>query len=148
MRKKLSLGLVVVAASLIPAALGAEPVNGPAPDAFERAVARSSQIATHPNDRTGMLGVGAVDRALVSPPDAVERAVAIRLAAAPTRPDDRAGARGPGVNAPSPDTAPLESGPVAFAWQDATIGAGAMLVALMLVAVVGLTIRRARVVPS
>jgi len=148
MRKKLSLALAVVAVSLTPAALGAAPVSGPLPDAFDRAVARSSQIVTHPNDRGGMLGVGAVDRALVSPPDAFERAVAIRLAAAPARPDDRAGARGPGANARSADTAPLESGTVAFAWQDATIGADAMLAALMLVAVVGLTIRRARVVPS
>ena len=147
MRKKLSLALAV-AVSLTPAALGAEPVNGPVPDAFERAVGRSSQMTTHPDDRAGMLGVGGVDRALVSPPDVFERAVAIRLAAAPTRPDDRAGARGPGVNAPSADTAPRESGGVAFAWQDATIGASAMLVTLILVAVVGLTIRRARVVPS
>jgi hypothetical protein len=147
MRKKLALALAVVSASLTPAALGAEPGNSPVPDVFERAVARHSQIATHPNDRAGMLGVGAVDRALVAP-DAVSRAVAIRLATVPTRPDDRAGARGPGLDASSVAIAPRESGTVAFAWQDATIGAGVMLVALMLVAVVGLTIRRARVVPS
>jgi hypothetical protein len=120
----------------------------PTPDVFERAVARNSEALTRPNDRTGMLGVGAIDRIVVSPPDAFERAVAIRRAAAPTRPDDRAAARGAGASAPTALPARVESETSAFAWHDATIGAGAVFVALMLVAVVGLTIRRARVLPS
>ncbi len=148
MRKKLTLGMAVAAVSLTSTALGAPPVKAPVPDAFERAVARNSETSTRPNDRAGMLGVGAVNRVRVSPPDAVERAVAIRLAAEPARPDDRAAARGPGVIAPSALAARLESGTTAFAWHDATIGAGATFVALMLVALVGLTIRRVRVLPS
>ena len=90
----------------------------------------------------------AVDQALESPPERLRARGGDPAGGRADTADDRAGARGRGINAPSADTAPLESGTVAFAWQDAAIGAGAMLVALMLVAVVGLTIRRARVVPS
>ncbi len=118
-----------------------------------------AQAAERPDDRAGMIGVGAAqvveaapdafERAVLrhastAPPDAFERAV-VRQATVAVRPDDRAGARGPGADAPtlSPSADRTEPG---FGWSDALLGAG-ILGVLLLGAAVTLTIRhRGRVV--
>ena len=120
-----------------------------------------AQASERPNDRAGLLGVGSVGGSIATPdaferavarhdasmaPDAFERAVAIHVASTPPRPDDRAGARGPGEVAP----VILNGGISAsgdFRWSDASVGAGAMLGALLLAAAVGLTVRRGRALP-
>jgi hypothetical protein len=123
-----------------------------------RAVAASAQTAdaVSPNDRGGMTGVGAVAVSAQAPdaferaamrantstpgPDVLERA-AIRAAAdTPTRPDDRAGVRGPGLASTGSVllAAPAETG---FQWGDASLGAGIVLGVLLVAGLVGLTIR-------
>jgi hypothetical protein len=119
-----------------------------------------AQAAERPDDRAGMIGVGAAqvveappdafERAVLrhastAPPDAFERAV-VRQATVAVRPDDRAVARGPGAVAPtlSPSADPAQPN---LGWSDALLGAAGILGVLVLGAAVTLTIRhRARVV--
>jgi hypothetical protein len=121
-----------------------------------------AQASEKPNDRAGLLGVGGVAGSIATPdaferavgrhnasiaPDAFERAVAIHVASSPPRPDDRAGARGSGAISPV-TRAPGSSAADGFQWTDASMGAGAMLGALLLAAAVGLTVRRGKALPS
>jgi hypothetical protein len=119
-----------------------------------------AQAAERPDDRAGMIGVGAAqvveatpdafERAVLrhastAPPDAFERAIA-RQSTVALRPDDRAGARGPGAVAPtlSASADPTEPG---FGWNDALLRAAGILGVLLLGAAATLTIRhRGRVV--
>jgi hypothetical protein len=114
-----------------------------------------AQAAERPDDRGGLIGVGGAQVA-PTPPDAFERAV-LRSAAAnpvpdvferavlregrsPIRPDDRAGARGPGIAAtalPSVAASPDDG----FGWDAAFLGAAAMLGVLVLGAAAILAIR-------
>jgi hypothetical protein len=112
------------------------------------------QAAERPDDRGGLIGVGAT-QVVAEPPDAFERAVLRHAGAVPvpdvferavlretgtaTRPDDRAGARGPGiVPAASPSVAAsAESG---ARWDEALLAA-AMLGVLLLGIAATLTIR-------
>ena len=123
-------------------------------------LAGGAQAAERPDDRAGMIGVGAAQaveappdaferaalrQASTAPPDAFERAVARRATVA-TRPDDRAGARGPGTVSPtlSPSADPAEPN---IGWNEALLGAAGILVVLLLGAAATLTIRhRGRVV--
>ena len=120
-------------------------------------LAAGVQAAARPDDRGGMLGVGAT-QVVVAPPDAFERAVlrateavppdaferaALRLSSSPVRPDDRAGARGPGAGATT-FALGTTSGESGFAWSDAALGAASMLGILLLGTVVTLTVRRRR----
>jgi hypothetical protein len=80
--------------------------------------------AERPDDRGGMLGVGAVT-----------------ASAGATRPDDRAEARGPGVYFSVP---PLPTGAVStgeFDWRDASAGAGGMLFIILCGAGIAVSIR-------
>jgi hypothetical protein len=119
------------------------------------------QASEKPNDRAGLLGVGGIAGSIATPdaveravgrhnasiaPDAFERAVAIHVASSP-RPDDRAGAHGPGAISPV-TLNPGVSTQDGFQWNDASVGAGAMLAALLLAAAVGLTVRRRWALPS
>ena len=119
-----------------------------------------AQAAERPDDRAGMIGVGAAqvveappdafERAVLrhastAPPDAFERAV-VRQATVAVRPDDRAVARGPGAVAPtlSPSADPTEPN---LGWSDAFLGAAGILGVLLLGAAATLAIRhRGRVV--
>ncbi len=119
-----------------------------------------AQAAERPDDRAGMIGVGAAqvveappdafERAVLrhastAPPDAFERAV-VRQATVAVRPDDRAVARGPGAVAPtlSPSADPTEPN---LGWSDAFLGAAGILGVLLLGAAATLVIRhRGRVV--
>ena len=119
-----------------------------------------AQAAERPDDRAGMIGVGAAQvveaapdaferavlrRASTAPPDAFERAV-LRQATVAVRPDDRAGARGPGAVAPTPSQSANATEP-GFGWSNAVLGAAGILGVLLLGAVVTLMIRqRGRVV--
>jgi hypothetical protein len=120
-----------------------------------------AQASERPNDRAGQLGVGSVAGSIATPdaferavrrhdaaitPDAFERAVAIHVASTPPRPDDRAGSRGPGEIMPQ-TLDPDITAPDGLRWSDASVGAGAMLGALLLAAAVGLTVRRGRALP-
>jgi hypothetical protein len=119
-----------------------------------------AQAAERPDDRGGMIGVGAAQ--LVPTPDAFERAVLRSTVASPVpdvferavlresrsgavRPDDRVGARGPGI---VPTALPTHATTTddAFRWEDAFFGAAAMLGVVLLGAVATLTIRRGGVV--
>lgn len=91
-----------------------------------------------PDDRA-VHGVGAITTP-TAVPDAIERAA---LRAQPTqavRPDDRTGVRGPGIAASSPILS--ASTGLGFAWGDAALGAGAMLVLCCLLAASGLAASR------
>ena len=119
-----------------------------------------AQAAERPDDRAGMIGVGAA-QVVEAPPDAFERAVLRHVSTAPpdaferafarqatvaARPDDRAGARGPGAVAPTlaPSTDVVEPG---FGWNDAFLGAAGILGVLLLGAAATLAVRhRGRVV--
>ena len=119
-------------------------------------LAASAQAATRPDDRGGMLGVGAtqvvpqpdvferaVQRATeTAPPDVFERAV-LRRSSVQVRPDDRAGARGPGAvgTTLAPSATSAETG---VTWSDAALGVAGMLGILLLGTAVTLTIRRRR----
>jgi len=109
------------------------------PGLVDREVAVSP---VRPDNRAGVLGVGAVTM--------LEQATARSLGATAVRPDDRAGMHGPGAiiaaPLPGPTTSSAES---SFQWNDAALGAGAMLGLLVLLGAVGLTIRhRGRVILS
>ncbi len=104
------------------------------------AVAISVPVAqgARPDDRA-VHGVGAITTP-TAVPDAFERAA---LRAQPTqavRPDDRTGVRGPGIVASSPILS--ASTGLGFAWGDAALGAGAMLVLCCLLAAGGLAATR------
>jgi hypothetical protein len=110
--------------------------------------------ATRPDDRAGLIGVGAAQAAQAVPDvfdravarnstaaglDAVDRAV-LRSTVDNRRPDDRAEARGPGVfTTVSPTAAATQND--GFAWSDALLGASAMLGVLLLGAAGALVIR-------
>lgn len=118
--------------------------------------AGGAQAAERPDDRGGMIGVGGA-QVLPATPDVFERAVLRSAAANPVpdvferavlresrsavRPDDRSGARGPG-NFASPlalaSASPADDG---FRWDDAFLGAAAMLGVVLLGAAATLTIR-------
>ena len=91
------------------------------PDAFERAVLRSA----------------AANRV----PDLFERAV-LREGRSAARPDDRAGGRGPGNLASTLSSVAVSSTDEGFRWDDAFLGAAAMLAVVLLGAAATLTIRR------
>lgn len=107
------------------------------------ALAASPALAERPDDRGGMLGVGAAGAGAATPtavPDVFERAVA-RSVTVPARPDDRGDARGPGAYFSAP---PLPGSAVSadgFAWDDASVGAGAVLAALLLAGGVAVSAR-------
>ena len=105
------------------------------PDAFERAVLRSTELA--PPD--------AFERAVLrstelAPPDAFERAV-LRVSNAGPRPDDRAGARGPGAMPSTVASVAAARANDGFAWGDAFVGAAGVLSILLLGTATMLTIR-------
>ena len=120
-------------------------------------LASGAQAAERPDDRGGMIGVGAT-QVVEAPPDAFERAVLRSTAAnpapdvferavlresrsAPLRPDDRAGARGPAIFPTAlPSVAALSGDD--FRWGDALFGAAAMLGVVLLGAAATLTLRR------
>ena len=119
-------------------------------------LAGGAQAAERPDDRGGMIGVGAA-QVVESPPDAFERAVLRGTAANPLpdvfdravlresrsalRPDDRAGARGPGIFPTALPSVAASSGD-GFRWDDALFGAAAMLGVVLLGAAATLTLRR------
>jgi hypothetical protein len=122
--------------------------------AMAAVAAGGAQAAERPDDRGGMLGVGAAqavatpdafERAALratesAPPDAFERAVLRHSTQVAERPDDRLGIRGPGAVAPtlSVSVKPVESG---FQWDDALFGAAGMFGVVLLGTAVTLTIR-------
>ena len=93
---------------------------------------REGALAGRPDDRAGMLGVGAASAEATSLP-AVRDAV--------TRPDDRGDGRGPGVYFTVPAVATAAIATDSFEWGDASAGAGAMLMAILLAAGVAVSIR-------
>jgi hypothetical protein len=87
----------------------------------------SAAIAQRPDDRGGMIGVGAVTASHVDV----------------GRPDDRAGARGPG--AVTDETRPLAPPDDRFDWGDAGVGAaGAFALALVSAALLALATHKQR----
>jgi hypothetical protein len=114
------------------------------PDAVERAVLRHAGAATA---RPDAFERAVVSQAPVAAPDVFERAVLRETGSTtPVRPDDRAGARGPGLVATSP-TVSLSAAETGFQWDDALFGAGAAIGAVLLAAPAALTIRhRGRVI--
>jgi hypothetical protein len=94
-----------------------------------------------PDDRAGPLGAGAVTL--------TERVVGRTVDSAPGRPDDRSGPRGPGAIPASLQSTAAASVQSAFHWDDAALGAGAVVGLLLFGGAVGLTIRhRGRVILS
>ena len=101
--------------------------------------------ADRPNDRAGMLGVGATGaQTPIAAPDVFERAV-IRHQA-PLRPDDRGGLHGSGLALAG--SLPVASGVTGdgFDWGDATFGAASALGLVLLGVAAVLTIRRRRLI--
>lgn len=94
-----------------------------------------------PDDRAGPLGAGAMTLP--------ERVAARTVDSAPGRPDDRGGMRGPGAIPASLQSTAAASVESTFQWDDAALGAGAVLGLLLFGGAVGLTIRhRGRVILS
>ena len=91
-----------------------------------------ARLPVGPTTGAGMLGVGAASAEATSLP-AVRDAV--------TRPDDRGDARGPGVYFTVPAVATAAIATDSFEWGDASAGAGAMLMAILLAAGVAVSIR-------
>ena len=85
------------------------------------ALAAGAAQAERPDDRTGMLGVGAVST------DAAETAHS-----AVVRPDDRGAARGPGTISSPPLLTATGRTVGEVEWRDASLGAAAMLAAVLL----------------
>jgi hypothetical protein len=86
------------------------------------ALAAGSAQAQRPDDRAGMLGVGAVSTSMAaqSPVSTV------------TRPDDRGSARGPGTLSSTPPMTVTGRAAGELEWRDASLGAAAMLAAVLL----------------
>ena len=117
-------------------------------------LATGASAADRPDDRAGMLGVGAAQvvvvpdaferavlrRTVFAPPDAFERAV-LRVSNAGPRPDDRAGARGPGAMPSTVASVAAARANDGFAWGDAFVGAAGALSILLLGTATMLTIR-------
>ena len=98
------------------------------------ALAAGTAQAERPDDRAGMLGVGAASSSVAAPttvPDVVERAVA-RARSTVTRPDDRGAARGPGTISSPPLLTATGRTAGEVEWRDASLGAAAMLAAVLL----------------
>jgi hypothetical protein len=120
-------------------------------------LAGAAQAAERPDDRGGMIGVGAAQVGSAAPdaferavlrnaaakqvPDAFERAVQRESQTVAVRPDDRAGARGPGI-VPTALPTVTASSSEGFSWDDAFMGAAAMLGVVLLGAAATLTLRR------
>jgi hypothetical protein len=128
--------IVVISLALAAAAIGAGAALADRPD--DRAGmlgvgATSSSVGeqpSHPNDQAGVLGVGGVSSVEVE-------------AVIPVRPDDRGGVRGPGPEAaemPSVTTFSDDG----FQWGDAAFGAGAAFSLVLLTAGAMATIRHRR----
>lgn len=98
--------------------------------------------AEHPNDRAGMLGPGATAAVSVvseRPDDqAGSRGPGVVSPTRPVRPDDRAGIRGPVGLTPAQVALPSVSSHNGFQWGDATLGAVAMLGAVLAVLAAGM----------
>ena len=97
------------------------------------ALAAGAAQAERPDDRTGMLGVGAVST------DAAETAHS-----AVVRPDDRGAGRGPGTIASPPLLTATGRTAGELEWRDASLGAAAMLVAVLLAGGIAHTLRDRR----
>lgn len=123
--RALAMVATVVAAAAVLAGGAYADEGATAPDAFERAVAQA--LDTRP------VTPGALQAAYTS---ALVHGVELG-------PDDRAGARGPGVLSPGSPSLPVASGEQ-FAWDAALYGAGAMLAVVMVGAVTTLAIRQRR----
>jgi len=120
------------------------------------AVTASAQTLSSgsPNDQAGTIGVGSVAtstqapdaferaaiRATVQAPDAFERAAIRATADTAVRPDDRAGIRGPGI-VPTGSVLVATSAENGFQWGDASLGAGFAFGLVLVLGLVGLTIR-------
>lgn len=121
------LGVVLAATLLVPAAQA---------DGW----ARDSRAGLDP-------GIAAAihDRASLTPEpvalDPAIRAALLERASSITRPDDRAGARGPGFVVTGPPLEAVASSD-AFQWDDATLGAAAALGAMLLAAALAYGMRR------
>jgi len=105
------------------------------------AIGAGSAIAGHPNDSAGMQVVGAVSAGAPTHPripDAFDRPAATSNSAS-IRPDDRRSPRGPGVFSVPPLPATVAADDVG--WGDASMGAGAMLVALLLAGGLAVSVR-------
>jgi hypothetical protein len=119
-------------------------------------LAGGAQAAERPDDRSGMIGVGGA-QVLPATPDVFERAVlrsgaanpvpdvferaVLRESGSAVRPDDRSGARGPGTFTSPLASASASAADDGFRWDDAFLGAAAMLGAVLLGAAATLTIR-------
>lgn len=158
--------LTTMALSLVGAALAAGTADAGHDDRPGAGVGAPITKASRPDDRAGLLGVGAASSAaaprtieLGSIPylshgigvdqrrfDGQEQALGLagdavaRSTTAATRPDDRGSARGPGVYFSAPPV-PASSSTDDFQWGDASTGAGAMLAAMLLVAGLAVSIR-------
>ena len=128
MTLKTSLVFVVACAAVLLAVPAAWGDNWGA-DTRDQAVSHA-----RPDDRAGPLGIGAVT--------VPRRVVAPRLDAPTGRPDDRGGVRGPGASTASLPSTAAASVQSTFQWDDAALGAGAVLGLLLFGGAVGLTIRR------
>jgi hypothetical protein len=130
-----AVSLALVAAAIV---VGAAQADRPDDRAGMLGVGAASSAVgerpLHPNDRTGMLGVGGVS--------------SVETPVAPVRPDDRAGIRGPGL-VPADSAAVTAISDDGFRWGDAAFGAGAAFGLVLLAAGATATIRyRRRVVLS
>ena len=96
------------------------------PDAFERAVLRSTELAAPDAFERAVLR-----RTEFAPPDAFERAV-LRASNAGPRPDDRAGARGPGAMPSTVASVTAARANDGFAWGDAFVGGAAGVLSILL----------------
>ena len=110
------------------------------------AILAAPGVAARPDDKPGMLGVGAVSASSETPAAvtyfyANERATLADSRRA-LRPDDRPGVRGPGVVGGQSVTGPTTSGDDGFEWTAAGLGAGFVVALGMLGAILVASMRR------
>jgi hypothetical protein len=103
------------------------------------AILTAPGVAARPDDKPGMLGVGAVSAS--SERSANERATLVDSGRA-LRPDDRPGVRGPGAIGGQSVTLPTASGEDGFKWTAAGLGAGFVVALGLLGALLVASIRR------
>jgi hypothetical protein len=110
------------------------------------AILAAPGVAARPDDKPGMLGVGAVSASTERPAAvtyfyANERATLVDSGRA-LRPDDRSGARGPGSVGGQSVSGPTTSRDDGFEWAAAGLGAGFVVALGLLGALLGVSMRR------
>ncbi len=136
-----AIALAVVFAATLPAAASAQRPDD-RPGLLGVGAAAVAHVApARPDDRAGSFGVGAI---ATSSAQAVEPILVSRIADVPVRPDDVAAARGPGALSSLFQAAALTNAGSSFRWRDAAVGGAGTLGAVLLACALAISVRQRR----